>query len=67
MKAFATLVAWTFVAGVALFAAVNPEGGVVYQNPVATAGIGLIGLGLFMEARKRHPQPVFERRKRGNK
>jgi len=64
MKSAAKFFAWTFIAAVALFAAVNPDGGVVYQNPMATAGIGLIGLGLFMEAKKRNPEPVFERRTR---
>ena len=53
MKATLKLLAWTFVALVILFAAVNPESGVVYQNPIATAGVGMIGLGLCLEARKR--------------
>ena len=35
-----------------IYAAVSPEMGIVYQNPAATLGIGLVGLGLCMESRK---------------
>ena len=53
MKPILIIVAWAFVSMVIVYAAVNPNGGVVYSSPVATLGIGLIGLGLCMEARKR--------------
>ena len=35
-----------------IYAVVSPDMGVVYQNPTATLGIGLVGLGLCMESRK---------------
>ena len=53
MKNTAQFVAWTFVAGIIVFAALNPTSGVIFQSPSAAVGLGLIGLGLCMEARKK--------------
>jgi len=53
MKNTAQFVAWTFVAGIIVFAALNPATGVIFQSPGAAVGLGLIGLGLCMEARKK--------------
>ncbi len=53
MKSFAQFAAWAFVAGIILFAALNPTSGVIFQSPGAAIGIGLIGLGMCMEARKK--------------
>lgn len=67
MKSFAQFVAWAFVAGIILFAALNPTSGVIFQSPGAAVGIGLIGLGICMEARKKmaaKTQPVAQRKER---
>lgn len=53
MKSALTLIAWAFVATVILFAAVNPNGGVAFQSPMAAIGLGMIGLGICMETRKK--------------
>lgn len=53
MKSILTVVAWTFVSLVIVHLAVNPDTGVVHASPTAALGVGLIGLGLCMEARKR--------------
>lgn len=39
-------VAWVFVLGVILYAALSPTGGVVFQGGWGAIGVGLIGLGL---------------------
>lgn len=67
MKSFAQFAAWTFVSGIILFAALNPNSGVMFQNPGTALGLGLIGLGLCMEARKKmaaQAQPVAQRKTR---
>ena len=53
MKSILTVVALTFVSLVIVYLAVNPDSGVVHASPTAALGVGLIGLGLCMEARKR--------------
>ena len=56
------LAAWTFVAMVVVYTAVGTEGA-LYGNPLACLGVGLIGLGLLLDARgRRQPQPVKVRR-----
>lgn len=45
--------AWVTVLLVVLYAALRPAGGVFYDNPLACVGVGLIGLGLCVEGRKR--------------
>lgn len=69
MKSLAQFTAWTFVAGIILFAALNPSNGVIFQSPGAAVGIGLIGLGMCMEARKKmaaqaQAQPVAQLKER---
>lgn len=53
MRTILKLAAWSFSASVVVFASVNAESGVVYQNPVVAMGLGMIGLGLCLDARKR--------------
>ncbi|MCC6580861.1 MAG: hypothetical protein IT440_10500 [Phycisphaeraceae bacterium] len=53
MKALLQFVAWMFVAAVMIYAAARPDFGVVFQNPICTVGVGLIGLGMIVDARKR--------------
>jgi hypothetical protein len=36
-----------------LYIALNPENGLMYQDPRVALGLGLIGFGLCMKARKR--------------
>ena len=54
MKTFLAAGAWAIVAVAILYAALNPNGGLIDQGPVATLGLGLIGVGLFREARQRY-------------
>ena len=53
MKPILIIAAWAFVSLVIVYAAVNPNSGVIHMSPTAALGVGLIGLGLCMEARKR--------------
>ncbi|MCC7146597.1 MAG: hypothetical protein IT443_09140 [Phycisphaeraceae bacterium] len=53
MSTVTILIAWTLAAGVIVTLAVQPEGGVLYQGPLTVIGLGLIGAGLCIEARKR--------------
>ena len=53
MKQFTHITAWTLVTIIVTYAAVQPDTGVIYQSPLACLGLGLIGLGLCMESRKR--------------
>jgi len=62
MKALAHLLAWTFVASVILFVVANPQSGMVYQSPIAPLAIGMIGLGLCMQARQKMRAPSAEPR-----
>ncbi len=51
MKTFATYLFG--LAGVlfVLYAAVSPEYGVIYRGPLAPLALGLVGIGLFRQAR----------------
>lgn len=51
MKSVLTLAAWLFVSVVIVYAAANPESGVIFQSPMAALGVGLIGLGLCKQTR----------------
>ena len=51
MKAILTFSAKAFVASFVLFAALNPNAGVIHQNAMTCLGLGLVGLGLCLEAR----------------
>ena len=58
-----TLVAWSFVLAVVVYACLHPDHGVLYDNPLACLGVGLVGLGMCVEARKRmQAQPADESR-----
>jgi len=50
MKAVVTFVAWAILASVILYAAVNPETGIVFQSPGTAGAVALIGLGLCKHA-----------------
>ena len=66
MKPILTIVAWTFISLVIVYLAVNPDSGVIYASPTAALGVGLIGLGLCMEAKKRlAPAGATARRSKG--
>ncbi|MEX0652731.1 MAG: hypothetical protein WD534_10905 [Phycisphaeraceae bacterium] len=52
MKMTFHLTAWAFVALIVLYASVHPTHGVLYHNPLACLGVGLIGLGLCVQARQ---------------
>ncbi len=54
MKSILNLAAWMCVAALALYVAMRPGNGVVFCGPLGTLGVGLIGLGLCMEASKQH-------------
>jgi hypothetical protein len=53
MKSILTVAAWTLVTLIIIYVAVNPQSGIIYTSPSAALGVGLIGMGLCMEARKR--------------
>ncbi len=53
MKQICQLVAWAVVSLLIVYAAFNPHNGVAYQSPMSALGIGMIGLGLCMNGRKR--------------
>ena len=54
----AQFAAWAFVAFVVVYAAVGPGPGALYGNPLACLGVGLIGLGLAVHARRARAKPV---------
>jgi hypothetical protein len=56
MKKLAALLIWGSVLAVlaiAVWAGLRPDGGALYSNPLACLGVGLIGLGMCMEGRRR--------------
>jgi hypothetical protein len=53
MKTILNAVAWGAVSLVVVYAALAPDGGVLYQGPGAVIGVGLIGVGLCRAARER--------------
>lgn len=53
MKSFLSLIAWLCIAAVIVYAATQPDGGVVYQSPMGALGIGLIGLGMCKKMSRR--------------
>jgi hypothetical protein len=53
MKSMLNTLAWGFAVAVVVYAAVGPGMGVLYGNPLACLGVGLIGLGLCVEGRRR--------------
>jgi len=64
MKSFLATLALTALCAVVLISALHPERGVLFQSPGAALGLGLVGLGLCMEARKRlgpHAPPAMDR------
>ena len=52
MKLAIRTMAWALTAAVIAYAAAHPEHGVIHHSPLATLGVGLIGLGLCLEARQ---------------
>lgn len=53
MKSMLNTMAWGFTVSVVVYAAVGPGMGVLYGNPLACLGMGLIGLGLCVDSRRR--------------
>lgn len=53
MKTTLNTLAWGFAVSVVVYAAVGPGMGVLYGNPLACLGVGLIGLGLCVDSRRR--------------
>ncbi len=53
MKSILNILAWSFVLTLIVYLAVGPGTGVLYGNPLACLGVGLIGLGMCMDGRRR--------------
>lgn len=53
MKHLTAYLAWTGAAGALIFGLAHPAAGVIYSNPGVMLAVGLIGLGLCKDARKR--------------
>ena len=53
MKNIAPIIAWTFITTVIVLVVFNPTHGVLFQSPASAIGLGLIGLGMCMEAKKK--------------
>jgi hypothetical protein len=53
MKTIVNLIVWTIVATVIVYAAVSPENGVIFKSPGAALAVGVIGLGLCLDAKQR--------------
>lgn len=53
MKKYYPLVLWAIMAVGILFLAANPRTGVIYHSPVTTMALGLIGLGMCLDAGRR--------------
>ena len=53
MKASLQFIAWATVMATILVAAASPARGVIFHGPLAVLGLGLIGAGLCIDARKR--------------
>lgn len=58
MKTFALALPCIGVLLGVLYLAINPEQGAIYENPMTALGLGLIGLGMVMEARKQVKKPA---------
>ena len=59
MKRMLNMLAWTFVSLVVVYGSVHPEHGVIYHNPLACLGLGLIGLGLCVQGRRNRELAVL--------
>ena len=53
MTSIVNLALWAIVIAVVLYAALHPQAGVIVDNPLGAVGLGLIGLGLCVDARRR--------------
>jgi hypothetical protein len=53
MKVVLNMLGWSFGLTVLVYLAVGPGVGVLPGNPLACLGVGLIGLGLCMDSRRR--------------
>ena len=53
MKNLLPLVLWAVMAVGILALALNPQTGVIYRSPVSTLALGLVGLGLCLDAGRR--------------
>jgi len=53
MKSKLNMVAWSFATAAAVYVAVGPGVGILYHNPLACFGVGLIGLGMCMDGQRR--------------
>ncbi len=53
MKSGLNVLAWGFAIAVIVYMAVGPGVGVLYHSPLASLGVGLIGLGLMIEGRRK--------------
>ncbi len=53
MKAGLHMLAWTFALAALVYCVVGSGGGVLYGNPLACLGVGMIGLGLCVDGRRR--------------
>jgi len=56
MRTVLSATAWTFVAAVVVYLAAGPGIGVAFKGPFGALGVGLIGLGLCLNASRRSHQ-----------
>jgi VIT1/CCC1 family predicted Fe2+/Mn2+ transporter len=53
MKSALNILAWSFAVTALVYCGVGMGGGVLYDNPLACLGVGMIGIGLCMEGRRK--------------
>ena len=60
MKQMIQVGAWAVVMVVIVYACVHPDAAVLLHNPLACLGVGLIGLGLFVHAKRADQRQAAE-------
>lgn len=67
LKNIAQLSAWAVTVTVLLYLALQPDRAVLLSNPLACLGVGLIGTGFYVDARRRLiAQPAPSQSPRGS-
>jgi hypothetical protein len=52
MKTYLSVLMWSISAGALVYAVASPGSGVAFRSPLAAICLGMIGLGVCLEARK---------------